>query len=127
MKLHPVEAGCHCISGRGLVVLDDSGDFIQAQRARYLVRGSACVGVSFPGGGSRGRGHRLCTGEARVDYSTHVPELSNDAATALVHRVCHTAPTIDLLECPHPVAQGQPKPWREMPMASVMIKPAEAR
>jgi len=57
----------------------------------------------------------------------HVPELGDDVPASRMGRIGHAPPTGNLLTCPKPSGIGPAEPCREMPMALLMMRPAEAR
>ncbi|MGF7178501.1 hypothetical protein [Azospirillum doebereinerae] len=62
-----------------------------------------------------------------MDDAAHMPQLGDDPAAGLVHLVCHPAPTHDLFGGPDAGGVGPAEALLEMPIASLTMRPAEAR
>ena len=97
VDLHAVEAGGQRVGGGALVIREQARDLGDLQRARPRRRASCRIGVGLVGRrGGGGRDRLGAAEEVRVDQPAHMPDLADDLAARVVHRLHDRPPRIDL-------------------------------
>lgn len=128
VDLHAIHPGVDRAARRGAEVVDDRGDLLGGQSTRDRQRFLALGGMSGQLGRDRRQTHRLHTADVRVRHPADVPQLHEHAAAFSVHGVGDLSPALLVTIGVHArVLPYAPLAPRDTAVASLMIRPAEAR
>jgi hypothetical protein len=124
MELDAVEARGDRIGRRAPIILEKARYLVHPQRPRLGIRLAALIGMRLERRCRRGGGdRRFAAEEARMHDPAHMPELAEDAAARLVHRVHHRLPRLHLLLGP---VAGRIGPTEALPAHSGRLGDDEA-
>ena len=115
MDLYAIEAGGERVFGRPRIAVEQAGNFRDVERARGLEGLATIISMHLAGRRGRRRRHRLFSGHRGMHLPAHMPDLRDDTAAGVMHRLRCRLPCGDL--------RVAPQARRERPAKALLADP----